>query len=741
MSLNKIFEKIYVINLKRRRDRRVLCSQKLEKMGIIFQYIDGVDGSDSRYDTLCSMILKKKDTWIKSRGAIGLLMTYKVIMEDALEKKYNNILILEDDINFHKQFEYLLQKTTKNINFNETDCVWLGANQYRYDDDQKKQLADPNCEFYTVSRTKWCYTFGTYAIAFNRKFMLELKKSLDLNKVTYAIDVHIFWTLAKANMSGRILRPFLILPDVSDSDNMGERDQKEFMLERMYCLDDYKYISIADVNALKNILNERKISLRQLFSDHSTGSLLLNRSSFTDIFKNIKNIEQKELDLIVKYTQTIFNYYEINDNILLTDLFRSIEERKSFIFVVPSFNNIENYKINLDSVRHQLYPKYQFRVIYVNDCSDDGTDVAVKEYITQHKLENFVTYMDMEKCQNKRQRQGMGRYIAYHKCFDDEICLNLDGDDWLYDEFVLDNMDKHFVNNNLLASYGSYYVYDETDVGSGQHMKIPYNNKLLNLRQFPGNVKASRSFKNYDWICGHLRAGYAKLFKSIELRHFVGPDGYFFRMASDQNETYPVLEMAGDRHLNILKPTMVYNKYNSKQFETSYYRMNEAKNKDAKRYRDEVTQLIKTRPMYPKFGSGELKAESKLIDFDFIDPTVSSDEVLISLRSKKSTYVYVDSEKNHSDIKTLPSGIVSLSTSKPGVIFIDSTRSKDHDGAIIKVDEKTRYAVKKIKDVMMEKDIIGLIQSNKGFYNREKLIQLIEKKSIINDEIVLIPLN
>ena len=86
----------------------------------------------------------------------------------------------KDSKTLEQEADKELERTKKNINFNEIDCIWLGANQYRFDEKQKAQIEDPNCDYYTISRLKWYYTFGTYAIGMNKHFIIE-----NDNKILY----------------------------------------------------------------------------------------------------------------------------------------------------------------------------------------------------------------------------------------------------------------------------------------------------------------------------------------------------------------------------------------------------------------------------------------------------------------------------------------------------------------------------------------------------------------------------
>ena len=49
-----------------------------------------------------------------------------------------------------------------------------------------------------------------------------------------------------------------------------------------------------------------------------------------------------------------------------------------FIYIVPSYNNKDWYKRNIDSMISQKNTNWH--MIYIDDCSDDGTFDLVKEY-------------------------------------------------------------------------------------------------------------------------------------------------------------------------------------------------------------------------------------------------------------------------------------------------------------------------------------------------------------------------
>jgi len=576
-----LFDHIYVINLEKRRDRAILIDYKLKQRNIEYELFYAVDGMSPKYDKICQHILNKNN-FIKSRGAIGLLLTYKKLLKDAIKNNYRKFLILEDDINFHHEF--LLDFK------NDSDVIYLGANQYRYDAEQILQI-DSHLGYYYVSQENWHFTYGTYAIGMTLEFARILQASIDIKTVEYPIDLHIFWQLKKNNKIGKVIFPFLILPDVSDSDTQDKRDLEEFCRERKYNMSDYEIINIADFNLFKDKLDEFKISLRQLFYPYRHQERI-SYSVFPEILQD--------------YLPCLKNFFR-TDDFPWIDLLKMIEEFTPFVFVIPSYNNIDNYHINLTSIVQQYYPPSLYRIIYLDDCSDDGTSEAVLQFKNDHNLNNLLYYR-----QKERTRQGLARFQAYHMVFPDEFVLMLDGDDWLFNESVLESLDFHIVSHHLRATYGSYYIYSDPE--QPKEFDKTYGSHLLCDRQFSFDDMKKKGYRHCDWISGHLRGAYGKLWQNIAVVDLLDHEGRFPRIASDLMEMVPVLEQSGDHHRNICQPTVIYNKVNSMKYATSYYNYGQLSENDE--YRQKMQEKVKDRQIYETVSEIVLEIVKKESDVE-----------------------------------------------------------------------------------------------------------------------------
>ena len=76
-----------------------------------------------------------------------------------------------------------------------------------------------------------------------------------------------------------------------------------------------------------------------------------------------------------------------SNDIPLSELY-GIRFMKKIVIIIPSFNNRQWYERNLTSVVAQEYDK--FRVIYIDDCSSDGTGELVNDFIADRNASNVI---------------------------------------------------------------------------------------------------------------------------------------------------------------------------------------------------------------------------------------------------------------------------------------------------------------------------------------------------------------
>lgn len=217
-------------------------------------------------------------------------------------------------------------------------------------------------------------------------------------------------------------------------------------------------------------------------------------------------------------------------------------EEKSFVVIIPSYNNKDWYQRNLDSVFMQKYNN--FRVIYVDDCSNDGTGNLVENYIKEKGRENKVTLI------KNKERFGCplaNFYYTIHTCKPDDIIINLDGDDFLENENVISYLNTVYQDPNVWFTYGQFKWYPtELD---------------WKCSQVPDHIINNNTFRDVGCAVSHLRSFYAALFQKIN-KNDLFYEGKFYPMAGDTAMIYPLLEMAGKHSKFLSEVLYVYNNAN-----------------------------------------------------------------------------------------------------------------------------------------------------------------------------------
>lgn len=242
-------------------------------------------------------------------------------------------------------------------------------------------------------------------------------------------------------------------------------------------------------------------------------------------------------------------------------------EEKSMVIVVPSYKNIQWYEQNLGSLLTQDYKN--FRIIYVDDCSPDGTGKAVQKFLAKWKGGPNVTL----KINKVRVGAMENIYNAVHECADDDIVVLVDGDDWLPNNHVLKDLNEAYSSEDVWFTHGRLIEYPHGHSNWCEPLK-------------PEAIKNNtyRKFK----CPSHLRTFYAWLFKLIKKEDFMY-EGKFLAMTWDMAIMFPLAEMASERHKFMDEINYVYNMANS---------INDNKvNPDLQNYLDYV---MRNRPPYSR---------------------------------------------------------------------------------------------------------------------------------------------
>ena len=105
-----IIDKVYIINLQHRIDRRENITKELKRVGIEnYEFFNAIQATEEDLKKWNKNYIKNIPEWFKRTngdenkyrlGSLGCMLSHYKIIEKCLENKYTNVLILEDDTEF-----------------------------------------------------------------------------------------------------------------------------------------------------------------------------------------------------------------------------------------------------------------------------------------------------------------------------------------------------------------------------------------------------------------------------------------------------------------------------------------------------------------------------------------------------------------------------------------------------------------------------------------------------------------
>jgi hypothetical protein len=231
-----------------------------------------------------------------------------------------------------------------------------------------------------------------------------------------------------------------------------------------------------------------------------------------------------------------------------------MEKQNKFKIITPSYNNAEWVEYNLASILNQTYTNYE--VLYINDASTDNTYDQVVSIVGD--LPNWTII------NNETNKGATYNYFEHREEFlnDDDIVIHLDGDDWLYDETVLDKLNTFYNQHDCWMTYGGFIVWNGFDA----EPTLPYPQSTL----FDDFVHEHKLYRKDLWRTSHMRTYRGFLFKSLpsdEMRSLT--DGEYYWHASDLAFQFPFLEMCPKDKIKLIDfYAHTYNHSNANQSRT-----------------------------------------------------------------------------------------------------------------------------------------------------------------------------
>ncbi len=119
-KLNEYFDKIYVLNLHKRSDRRCLSKKRLSFAGIDHEFFGATDGSVLKF-----IHGNLKNSNFQNGNYVGCAISHLCIYADALSRGFKRVLVTEDDCRIHRDSSAVFEAASGGI-VKWDDLLYLG---------------------------------------------------------------------------------------------------------------------------------------------------------------------------------------------------------------------------------------------------------------------------------------------------------------------------------------------------------------------------------------------------------------------------------------------------------------------------------------------------------------------------------------------------------------------------------------------------------------------------------------
>ena len=208
------------------------------------------------------------------------------------------------------------------------------------------------------------------------------------------------------------------------------------------------------------------------------------------------------------------------------------------MIILTTTYNCENFvERSLLTIMTQRFK--DFKCYITDDMSTDKTVDIIKKTISGD--DRFILI------ENKQKMYQPGNYDQVIRGLDipdDEICVEVDGDDWLPNSNVLGYIDNVYQNNNVWMTSGSFKYHDGRPGFSNPPSQ--YNN-----------------VRKQTFTLSHLRTWKSWLWKKINQDDLKDKNKKYWSVAGDLSFMFPMFEMSGKEHYVFLPEILyIYNESN-----------------------------------------------------------------------------------------------------------------------------------------------------------------------------------
>lgn len=212
-DINSYFDKIYCINLDRRKDKWYRVKKEFQKNSINVERWSAIDGESlvdiSNFEKNQNLLSKRGE--LENKYSLACLMSHLSVIKDAKINNYKKILIFEDDVILSDNFSNKIEMI-QNVNWK---LFYLGASQFIWNG------ISIEGEFYRCNQT-----LGTFAYAVDNSIYDDLIEIFESK--TKSVDNLL--TLIQKKYLGYCFTifPNITISNVSDSEIRRSKDLKQY---------------------------------------------------------------------------------------------------------------------------------------------------------------------------------------------------------------------------------------------------------------------------------------------------------------------------------------------------------------------------------------------------------------------------------------------------------------------------------------------------------------------------------
>ena len=193
-------DKIFIINLEHRVDRKKKILSELQRVGLTnYEIFKAIKPTEEMVNEWNPNFLNPIPEWFKRTGgdenkykigSLGCMLSHLEIIKICIERKYENVLILEDDTEFQigngirfEQVINIMKNQLENLNFG---LFYLAGNHRAIGASLQKKSEN-------VNRVKGTLTTGSYII--NKSVMKYISKNI----IGYEREIDVFYSTVIQN--------------------------------------------------------------------------------------------------------------------------------------------------------------------------------------------------------------------------------------------------------------------------------------------------------------------------------------------------------------------------------------------------------------------------------------------------------------------------------------------------------------------------------------------------------------